>query len=82
MAVRQGTPKEDIKYYELVDTRKILDFDGFWTDYAWYRNARTGKHIFIIGDIDIYPPDEDFADRSCNTYEEARKIFKQEIFML
>ena len=56
-----------------VATKRVPDFDGFMTDYTWYTNG--DFHIFMFGDKDLYEPDIDYADRSCDTEEEAREWF-------
>ena len=50
-----------------------MDSDGFMTDYSWYTNG--DKHIFMFGDIDLYEPDEDYADWVAETEEEATNWF-------
>lgn len=62
--------KED---WELVNHKRVPDSDGFMTDYAWYTNGE--KHIFMFGDMDIYEPDEDYADWVAETEEEATQWF-------
>ena len=58
---------------EVIATKQVLDSDGFWTDYTWYRMP-DGTHRFIFGDIDIYGP-EDEADWECDSYLEASEWF-------
>ena len=56
-----------------VATKRVSDSDGFMTDYTWYTNGDI--HIFMFGDKDLYEPDEDYADWSCETEEEAQEWF-------
>ena len=67
--------------WEEVDSKNVMDSDGFYTDYVWYTNGK--KHIFMFGDSDIYEPDEDYADweveiypgNEQNAYNEAQEWF-------
>lgn len=56
-----------------VNQKSVLDSDGFTTDYTWYTDGE--KHIFMFGDSEIYPPDEDYADWVCDSEEEASEWF-------
>ena len=60
--------------WELVKSKSVMDSDGFMTDYSWYTNG--DKHIFMFGDIDLYEPDEDYADWVAETEEEATNWFE------
>ena len=59
--------------WELVKVKDVMDSDGFMTEYAWYTNGE--KHIFMFGDTDLYEPDEDYADWTAESKEEARSWF-------
>lgn len=59
--------------WELVKVKDVMDSDGFMTEYAWYTNGE--KHIFMFGDTDLYEPDEDYADWTTESEEEARSWF-------
>lgn len=48
--------------WEQLETKKVLDRDGFYTDYTLYVNEDRTKWICIHGDRDYYPPDEVDAD--------------------
>lgn len=63
----------DISQWKLVKTKSVPDSDGFMTDYAWYTNGDT--HIFMFGDIDYTEPDEDYADWSAETEQQASEWF-------
>lgn len=47
------------------------DSDGFYTDYTMYRNIETGEYVFVFGDKDVYTPDQEDFDWTCDTEEEA-----------
>ena len=63
----------DAAQWKLVRTKSVMDSDGFMTDYAWYTNG--DKHIFMFGDMDIYEPDEDYADWETDNEKEASDWF-------
>lgn len=61
--------------YEFIDTKSVLDSDGFLTDYTMYKDTETGMYVFIFGDNDFYGPDEGSVDWECETFEEAYEWF-------
>lgn len=65
--------KKSSPEWEHVETKTVLDSDGFTTEYTWYTDGT--KHIFMFGDSDIYTPDEDYADWCTESEEEAREWF-------
>lgn len=86
--VRKMTPqkerimKEDIyrdSPYEVIDSKMVMDSDGFYTDYTWYRDKENGTSFFMFGDKDIYAPDPDYADYVCDSDEEAEEWFSDYI---
>ena len=68
---------KDTQDWEEVASKQVLDSDGFYTDYTWYKtNTPDGeKHIFIFGDKDIYEPDEGYADWISYTEQSAKEWF-------
>ena len=64
----------NVSEWKIVDSKRVLDSDGFYTDYTWYTNGDT--HIFMFGDNDITDPDEDYADWVAETEKEAREWFE------
>ena len=61
--------------YEFIDTKSVLDYDGFLTDYTMYLDTETGEYVFIFGDNDYYGPDTDSVDHECESLEEAYEWF-------
>lgn len=63
----------DASVWKVVKTKSVMDSDGFMTDYTWYTDGE--KHIFMFGDIDVYEPDEDYADWETECEQEATEWF-------
>lgn len=61
--------------YELVTRKDVLDSDGFYTEYTWYKDNLTGKNIFIFGDSDFYTPENTTPDYETENDEDAQKWF-------
>lgn len=59
--------------WEKVDSKRVKDSDGFYTDYVWYKNG--DKHIFMFGDEDFTEPDADYADWEADSEKEAKEWF-------
>lgn len=56
-------------------SKSVPDSDGFMTDYTMYVNEFTGEYMCILGDNDAYGPDENYADFTCDSEEEAYEWF-------
>ena len=56
-----------------LESKSVLDSDGFYTDYTLYTNGST--FICMFGDNDIYEPDEAYADYETENEEEAYDWF-------
>ncbi len=63
----------DVEQWKLIKQKDVQDSDGFLTQYSWYTNGV--KHIFMFGDSDLYDPDEDYADWSTESEQEAEEWF-------
>lgn len=61
----------DTDKYIKIDSKRVLDSDGFYTDYTMYYNPDDDNYFFIFGDEDIYGPDPYNADWTCGTDDEA-----------
>lgn len=59
--------------WKLVKTKTVLD-DGLLTDYSWYKDNE-GHHIMILGDTDLYTPDNSSADWESDNEAEAKEWF-------
>jgi hypothetical protein len=62
--------------WEEVATKLVPDSDGFLTEYTWYHLADDMVHIFMFGDKEMYPPDQDYADYECETWNQAKEWFE------
>lgn len=61
--------------WEEEDAKDVMDADGFWTEYTWYKND-ADKHIFIFGDRGLYTPYNSDYDHECDSYDEAKEWFE------
>ena len=63
------------KWY-LLATKKVM-VDGEPEDYSWWFNPSSpAQHTFVLGDISIYNPVNDFGDWDCESFEEAKEWFE------
>lgn len=56
-----------------IDIKHVKDSDGFLTDYTWWYDAATGKHLFIFGDSDVYTPGDSSPDWETDSEETAQE---------
>ena len=61
--------------YDLIDHKKVMDSDGFYTDYTMYLNTTTGEYVFVFGDRDIYRPEDGSFDHVADSEDEAWEWF-------
>jgi hypothetical protein len=59
--------------WELVKTKTVLD-DGLLTDYSWYKDNE-GHHVMILGDTDLYTPNNSSPDMEFDNEAEAKEWF-------
>ena len=65
----------DTDKYRKIISKKVMDSDGFYTDYTMYYNPDEDNYFFMFGDEDVYGPDPDYADWTCDTNEEATEWY-------
>lgn len=67
--------------YEYVDSKTVLDFDGFTTEYTMYHDTEEDRYVFVFGDPDVYTPydGEGYFDFVCDTLQEAQEWFEEYI---
>ena len=61
--------------YWLINHKSVMDSDGFYTDYTWYKRASDGMNVFVFGDNDIYRPEDEDFDWETKSDEEAEEWF-------
>lgn len=61
--------------YKLIERKTVYDFDGFTTEYSWYKCLDSGENIFIFGDSDFYTPENTEPDYETSDDEVAREWF-------
>lgn len=79
----KGTKQEEILHeayepelcdgYYRIDIKHIKDSDGFLTDYTWWYNPETEKHVFVFGDSDMYGPADSDIDWEADSEETAKE---------
>lgn len=65
---------EDDGAYTLISRKEVCDTDGFLTDYSWYQ-APDGSYVFVLGDHEMYGPEDGYYDYECDTYDQAEDWF-------
>ena len=59
--------------YEEMDSKSVMDSDGFYTDYTWYKDMLENRHVFVFGDRDLYRPEDGNFDYECESDEETEE---------
>lgn len=59
-----------------LDKKEAMDTDGFYTDYTLYTNEDQSYFICILGDSDIYDPENSDYDFETESYDEAIEWFE------
>lgn len=66
---------EELLSYIEVASKLVRDFDGFLTDYTMYKCVGTEDYVFIFGDKELYRPESEDFDWSCDSEQEAWEWF-------
>lgn len=61
--------------YERVDTKQVVDYDGFTTDYTLWHDLSDDTYFCVFGDRDIYGPDDSDRDYETDSYDAAMEWF-------
>lgn len=61
--------------WEFVKSKEIRDWDGWLTEYSWYRNS-DGLNVFVYGDSDVYRPEDGEWDWETESDAEAQEWFE------
>lgn len=69
---------DELKGWQKLASKEIIDFDGFITDYSlWYNPySKDDKYVCIYGDDELYTPLTADPDFSCETEQEAWEWFE------
>ena len=62
--------------WERLDCKRVLDQDGFWTEYCLYHNTVTGQYVTVFGDSDLYRPEDGYFDMEFDSESEAWEFFE------
>lgn len=72
----EGIEDEFDSDWKLVNHKRVLDADGFYTDYAWYVDKNDdNRHVFVFGDMDMYSPEDGWLDWEADSYDTAKEWF-------
>ena len=79
-AVRNYMKSEEMEGYEsprykFIKSKRVLDSDGFYTDYTMYYDTESDQYIFIFGDNDLYDPATSDWDWTCEGERQANEWF-------
>ena len=61
--------------YRFIDSKTVIDSDGFNTEYTMYYDESEDKYVFVFGDSDLYSPYDGYFDFECDTEQEAYEWF-------
>lgn len=61
--------------WQQLETKEVIDSDGFATEYSLWHNNDDDTYICIFGDSEIYTPDDSYPDAEFDTEKEAYEWF-------
>lgn len=61
--------------WEEIESKRVKDSGGWWTDYTMYFNHDDGRYVFVFGDKDFYRPEDGEYDWECENADEAWEWF-------
>ena len=62
--------------WQLVDSKNVVDSDGFITDYTLWHDDVNGAWCCVFGDAEVYTPFNSFPDAQFESEWEAREWFE------
>ena len=65
----------DNERYIYIKSKSVFDADGWQDDYTMYYDTYENRYVFVLGDSDIYGPEDGYFDWECETEEEANEWF-------
>lgn len=66
---------EDDERFVEVDHKSVTDYDGFTTEYTWYKDKVNNTNVFVFGDRDVYKPTDGDYDWQEENDEAAKEWF-------
>lgn len=66
----------DISDWEKLDSKSVPDLDGFYTDFTLYKQKGAEYYVCILGDSDMYDPDNADPEWETESREEAIDFFE------
>lgn len=61
--------------WNLLEVKTVIDFDGFLTDYTLWYNEPLNTYACILGDADVYSPENTEPDFECDSKSVAYEWF-------
>lgn len=62
---------EDDSNFVEIASKSVPDSDGFLTDITMYRDIETGDYVFVLGDKDLYSPEDGNFEWTSDTENRA-----------
>ncbi|MBO7734739.1 MAG: hypothetical protein J6S67_19420 [Methanobrevibacter sp.] len=72
---RKDEGYEDTPGYKFIKTKQVMDQNGFYTDYTWYKRESDGLNVFVFGDNELYLPQDEYWDWEEESDEHAEEWF-------
>lgn len=66
--------------YKEIESKSVMDSDGFYTDYTWYKDIVGHRHVFVFGDRDLYRPEDEDYDWEVEGDDEQAQAEAEEWF--
>ena len=68
---------DDFEQYTYVKSKDVYDANGYLTEYTMYYDKVEDRYVFVLGDSDIYNPNDGYEefDYECDTEREANEWF-------
>lgn len=69
------TIKASTQVWDMLKTKQVPDYDGFLTDYTLYQLSGEEYYVCILGDRDVYNPENTDPDFEAESYDYAVEWF-------
>lgn len=74
--VKGSNYDSDESTWEKLESKSVKDSDGFWTDYTLYYDALNDRYVTVLGDSDLYGPEDGYFDAEFDSEAEAYEWFE------